>query len=121
MAAPILEKFTEALFTTLHETFEQVYGIFLDKGTSLFETLETISAEEASRPVSDRCSNIAAQVNHICYYLDVMEEYMEGRKPTGLDWQGSWQVGAVSPEEWTELKNRLRASSCTCRARSCRC
>ncbi len=34
------------------ETFEQVQGMYLDKGTSLFETLATVTAEEASRPVS---------------------------------------------------------------------
>ena len=37
----------EILFKALDETFDQVHGIYLDRGTSLFETLETISAEEA--------------------------------------------------------------------------
>ena len=32
----------------LNETFDNVQGYYLDKGTSLFETLATISAEEAS-------------------------------------------------------------------------
>jgi hypothetical protein len=34
-----VERFTEVLFHALDETFEQVYGIYLDRGASLFETL----------------------------------------------------------------------------------
>ena len=41
------EHFTGALIPLLDETFDNVHGIFLDKGTSLFETLATISSEEA--------------------------------------------------------------------------
>ena len=35
-----VERLTFTLFGLLTETFEQVHGIFLDKGTSLFETLD---------------------------------------------------------------------------------
>ena len=37
--------FIQAFHALLRETFEEVNGIYLDRGTSLFETLETISAE----------------------------------------------------------------------------
>lgn len=53
-----LEWFTKALDGLLNETFSNVQGIYLDRGTSLFETLETISAEDASRPVSATCAFI---------------------------------------------------------------
>ena len=56
------EHFTNALYTLLDETFDDVHGYFLDKGTSMFETLATISAEEASIPVGGKCATIAAQV-----------------------------------------------------------
>lgn len=45
------EHFTQALYNLLDEVFDHVHGYFLDKGTSLFETLATVSAEEASVPV----------------------------------------------------------------------
>ena len=48
--------FTDELFAVLEETFETHHGIYLDKGTSLFETLETITAAEASRPVGGKCA-----------------------------------------------------------------
>jgi hypothetical protein len=103
-----VENFTKEYFQVLEETFEQVHGTYLDGGTSLFETLETISAEEASRPVSATCASIAGQVEHVRFYLDVLERYMRGEKVGKVDWQGSWWLKTVTPEEWEALKGRLR-------------
>ncbi|MFL5807344.1 MAG: DinB family protein [Roseiflexaceae bacterium] len=103
-----LEQFKDTLFIALDETFEQVHGIYLDKGTSLFETLATITAEEASRPVSATCASIAAQVDHVRFYLDVLERYMQNQAVGKVDWQESWQLKAVTLEEWDALKRRLK-------------
>src|SRR3954471_18378916 len=103
-----LELFTGELFPLLEETFEQVHGIYLDKGTSLFETLATITAEEASRPVSGRCASIAAQVEHVRFYLEVLERYLRGEQVGKVDWQAAWQTTSVTPEEWPSLSQRLR-------------
>ncbi len=65
--------FTNALDTLLDETFDNVRGAFLDQGTSLFETLATLSAAEASIPVGGKCATLAAQVRHVAFYLDVLE------------------------------------------------
>ena len=110
------ERLTYTLFGLLTEAFESVYGIFLDKGTSLFETLAGISAEEASRATSGRCATLAAQVNHVRFYLDVMEEYMLETRIEQADWDSSWQVGAVTEAEWSRLKDELRASYTRVRA-----
>ena len=67
------EHFTNSLYALLDEAFDNVHGYFLDKGTSMFETLATISAEEASRPVGGKCATLAAQVKHVAFYLDVVE------------------------------------------------
>lgn len=87
------------LFEILDETFEQVQGIYLDKGTSLFETLATITATEASQPISSHCASIAAQVNHVHYYLDVLSGYMRQHPPDVVDWPASWHVTTVSAVE----------------------
>ena len=106
-----VEKFTNELFEVLDETFEQVRGIYLDKGTSLFETLASISAEEASRPVSTTCTTIAAQVEHVRFYLDVIEQYLMKQNVGKVDWQEIWRtVQGVTPEEWEASKNRLKES-----------
>lgn len=105
------EIFTAALYTLLDETFDSVRGIYLDKGTSLFETLATISAAEASIPVGGKCATLAAQVKHIAFYLDVLEKAVRTQQFEQNDWGKIWrETGSVTPEEWAGLKTDLRAS-----------
>lgn len=103
-----INRWTTELFAVLEETFERVQGIYLDHGTSLFETLATITAAEASQPISAQCASIAAQVFHVRYYLDVLSSYMRKQPPASVDWQASWRVTTVSPAEWDDLRQRLR-------------
>ena len=77
------DHFTNPLHTLLDETFDNVHGAYLDKGTSLFETLATISAAEASAPVGGRCATLAAQVKHMAFYLDVLEGSFERSSSNG--------------------------------------
>ncbi|MBX3013673.1 MAG: hypothetical protein KF832_19285 [Caldilineaceae bacterium] len=105
------EHFTNALYTLLNETFDSVQGIFLDKGTSLFETLATISAEKASIPVGGQCATLAAQVRHITFYLDVLEHSVRTQQYGEQDWDKIWrETKAVTPAEWETDKAALRAS-----------
>jgi hypothetical protein len=105
------EHFTKALYALLDETFDNVQGYFLDKGTSMFETLATISAEEASIPVGGRCATLAAQVKHVAFYLDVLEKAIRTRQFERQDWGKIWrETSAVTPEEWETLKSSLRES-----------
>lgn len=105
-----IEAFRAGLLVVLDETFEQVHGIFLDPNTSLFETLATISAAEASRPVGAGCATLAAQVNHTRFYLDTIMQLGRGEISGKVDWTASWQVGAVSDDEWQSLIERLRGA-----------
>jgi hypothetical protein len=107
----VIELFRQALSDCLDETFEQHHGIYLDKGTSLFETLEGVSAEEASRPGAAGCAPVAAHVEHVRFYLDVLNDMMQKEEVIKADWREIWQnVRGVTPEEWGEMKHRLRAS-----------
>lgn len=104
-------EFTKAVLSVLTEAFESVQGYFLDRGTSLFETLSEISAEEASIPVGGKCATIAAQVAHVNFYLEVLEHYLQTGEDQKVDWGEIWRtVGAVNPEEWTALQDRLRGT-----------
>ena len=107
-----LTSFMEGLSATLRELFETVPrpSTMLDPGDAFFETLPTISAEEASRPAANGISNIAAEVNHTTFYIDVALQYLRGQEPGQVDWQGSWNVGAVDDAEWTALQERLRTA-----------
>ena len=101
--------FTNPLFFLLEETFEKHYGIFLDANTSLFQTLESISAEKASIPVGGKCATLAAQVAHITFYLEVSERALVNNDRTPADWDKIWRtVGEVSPAEWDDLRNNLK-------------
>jgi hypothetical protein len=105
------EHFSGALYSLLDETFDNVQGYYLDKGTSMFETLATISAEEASVPVGGKCATLAAQVKHVAFYLDVLENALRTQKFERQDWGKIWrETSAVSPEEWEALKVSLRES-----------
>lgn len=105
------EAFTKALYMLLDETFDNVQGFYLDKGTSMFETLATISPAEASIPVGGNCATLAAQVKHVAFYLDVLEHSVRTQQFEPVDWDQIWrETGAVTPEEWDDLKVALRES-----------
>ena len=105
------EHFTNAILQLLDETFDQVHGFYLDKGNSLFETLATVSAEQASVPVGGRCATLAAQVKHVAFYLDVLEQAVRTQTYERQDWGQIWrETSAVSDAEWAELATQLRAS-----------
>ena len=100
---------TQNLLDVLDEAFVTHHGIFLDKGTSLFETLDTITAEEASIPVGGNCATLAAQVAHVNFYLEVLEAYILKQDNGNVDWGEIWRrVNAVSPEEWKDYQGQLR-------------
>ena len=102
-------EFTKGLLAVLTEAFESVQGYFLDRGTSLFETLSGITAAEASIPVGGKCASIAAQVAHVNFYIELLERYLQTGQNERVDWGEIWRtVREVTPEEWTALQEQLR-------------
>lgn len=105
------EHFTKAMFSLLDETMDKVQGFFLDRGTSLFETLATITADEASIPVGDKCATLGAQVKHVAFYLDVVDKSVRDPSYPPVDWGEIWRtVSTVTPEEWQASQAELRAN-----------
>jgi|WetSurMetagenome_2_1015567.scaffolds.fasta_scaffold24346_4 hypothetical protein len=108
MSQPIdSEKIISLFHTLLEETFEKVNGVYLDRGTSLLETLASLSAAEASKPIADSGTSIASQVDHIRFYLKMLNDYIDGVWPEKVDWQGSWSRKSVTDSEWNELRAEL--------------
>jgi hypothetical protein len=105
-----VEAFRNSFLIVLEELFEQVHGYLLDRETSMFETLATVTAEEASRPISSNCACLAAQVNHVRFYIDVINEGAKTGTEIKADWDGSWLVGPVEDAEWWDLVERLRGA-----------
>jgi len=103
------EDFLNNLFALLDETFENHHGIYLDKNTSLLQTLDTVSFQEASVPVGGKCASLAAQVAHVTFYLEVLERYIVHNDSAPADWTYIWRtVEKVTSEEWDDYKNKLK-------------
>lgn len=103
----------ETLRTLLTETFESGDNpegtMFLDRGAGLFDSLENVSANQASQDVIPGGTTIAAQLNHSLYYLEVLESYIRGDVPE-KDWPGSWQPQSVDENAWQALKDKTKAT-----------
>jgi hypothetical protein len=107
-----IELVTKPLLKCLDETFNKVHGIYLDKGTTLFETLDTVTAAEASEKISPTSATVAAQVEHVRFYLDVLNNYLRTNTIEKINWREIWEtVGAVTDQEWEETKSRLENKS----------
>src|SRR5689334_21485212 len=104
------QDFANNLFLFMEETFEaKHHGIYLVNGTSLFETLEAVSAEEASIPVGGKCASLAAQVAHVTIYIESFERYALQGDNSPRDWGLIWRtVEKVTREEWEDYKKKLK-------------
>jgi len=108
MSHPITTSlFTTSLRALLTETFENVQGIYLDRATSLTETLAAISSERASRPLVAGGATIAGHVEHIRFYIRVLINYIDGVNADKIDWKQSWLCHTVSQTEWDSIRAGL--------------
>lgn len=100
-------KIKDAVKLLMAETFDQARGIYLDKGDSLWPTLENVTAAQASIPITPGGNSIAGQVKHMIYYFDVSSVFMQGEEPDSVDWGAAWQTVAVDEEQWSTLRREL--------------
>lgn len=102
------EEFRKNLLQLMTETFEKPMGIYLDPNTALFQTLDTVSAAEASIPVGNKCASLAAQVAHTTFYIESFERFALQGDHSPRDWGEIWRtVEKVTPEEWESYKTKL--------------
>ena len=100
------EHFLHAFLSIMTATFEKGGG-YLDLGTSIFETLANLTADEASRPVSSDCATIAAHVAHMIVALDFSLHLFRGQH-LQVDWREIWRtVRAVTDDEWRATQEHL--------------
>ena len=106
------QAFLSNFFYLLSETFESPAGAssaYLDKGTGLFDSLTTLSAEQASKRITTDGTSVAAQVVHTQCYLNVLRRYMQGHKERA-NWAESWQTTSVTPAQWDALQADLKST-----------
>lgn len=105
------QAFKNNLLQVMTETFETPMGIYLDPKTSLFQTLDTVSAEEASIPVGGKCASLAAQVAHVTFFIESFERFALQGDDSPRDWGLIWRtVEKVTPHEWEEYRSKLRGA-----------
>jgi len=103
------EDFRSNLLQLMTETFENPMGIYLDPNTSLFQTLYTVTAAEASIPVGNKCASLAAQVAHMTFFIESFERFALQGDNSPRDWGLIWRtVEKVTPQEWDAYKSKLR-------------
>jgi hypothetical protein len=106
-----IDALKKPLLKCLDETFSSVHGIYLDKGTTLFETIDGMTAAEASEKISPNSATIAAQIEHLRFYLDVLDDYIHKHEVRKVNWRDVWEtVSEVDEEQWSTVKTRLRDS-----------
>ena len=104
------KEFAEALKYLFDETFAGSFeqgSVYLDSGVGIFHTIERLPADKASKSIAG--ANVAAQTDHLRYYLDVLNNFLNGRVQFA-DWNNSWRIKEVTEEEWTEIRNKLQKS-----------
>lgn len=89
------------------ETFEKVSGFYLDKKTSLIETIMPLSCTQASFLIQNHNKTIASHIYHIIFYIKVLQEYITNKREGKTDWNESWEISEVDTEQWENLKNSL--------------
>jgi DinB superfamily len=104
------QDFLNSLFKLLKETFEEGGSYYLEKSTGLFQTLEAITPEAASRAPVPGAPTVAAHCAHVSYYVRVLHRFIVGQNHQEVDWPSSWRVQHVGPGEWEALKSELRSA-----------
>ncbi len=103
------EYFTTNVFELLKETFEGSLegegSHYLDRGVGVLNTIEKVSATDASRSIGG--ATIAAHLEHARFYLAILPEFMNGRTEK-VNWSESWLVKTVDENEWDLLKEKVR-------------
>ncbi|RYX82916.1 hypothetical protein EON83_16825 [bacterium] len=107
---------TSAFLSAFVELFDEAYSgpsdskytFFTDNApnSAILGTLDTLSAEQASRLQSSEQS-IASHAEHLRWSLELAQAYFRGEQPKA-DWEESWRVTSVTDEEWKALRDNLR-------------
>ena len=105
------QRLTTAVAYLLRETFEGSPegqpSAYLDRGVGFFSTLDSVSAEHASKEFAG--TTIAAQTEHAKFYLDRLCEFISGRTER-VNWEDSWLIETVNDSEWAGLRTTVKTS-----------
>lgn len=105
----------DAFLTPFFFLWEEVVGdppkdgkqvAVLDTDTGWTQTLASVNAAEASRPIAPGATTIAGQTGHAAYYLELFAATIENRE-VETDWPASFEPSDVDEDTWATQKARL--------------
>lgn len=107
--------FMETIISSLLELLDELYvgpasnyTWVIDRypGHGFTKAIEQIDAEQASTPIVEGGSTIAAHTEHLRWSIRVALEFFDGKMPSP-DWTESWRIHIVNDEEWQKLQQDL--------------
>jgi hypothetical protein len=105
--SPVLTR----LFSELVDGASDPTGAFVlnSKDVGLLRSLDTLSADDASRSVNDGAT-IAAHAQHLRYGLSLMNRWAtDGGNPfADAKWDEAWKTVDVDATEWEQIRDGLR-------------
>lgn len=110
---PFLEIFDE-LYTGSSGK-EYTWVIDRNPGYGFIDVIRSISADDASRPLHQSGSTLAAHTEHLRWSLNYALSFFEGKQER-RDWNESWRIKTVTSEEWENLQSALQNEYITVRA-----
>lgn len=106
----IRHSFRRLLTELLNGVSADSYGYMLNPGSAgLLAALKRLDAAQAAAIRIPGRASIAAQANHVCFVLNVMNRKYAGAAPFPDEaWAVSWEVEVQNDEQWQALLERLR-------------
>lgn len=109
-----MEEIISSLLELLDELYvgsegKQTWVIDQDPGHGVSRAIEQIEALQASMPIVEGGSTIAAHTEHLRWSIQLALEYFDGKMPSP-DWSESWRIHKVNDQEWQKLQQDLLKS-----------
>jgi hypothetical protein len=115
MAEISTESFVEAIASLLEEVHvgppnpSATWIASNRPGSGFLGTLDTVSADLASKPPAPGLNSIAAHAAHLLFSLGLALRAMHGENPYATaNWEESWRTRAVDDAAWARLRADLR-------------
>jgi hypothetical protein len=88
------------------KTEEFTWVIDREPGHGIIRTIEQLSAEDASFPITEGGTTIASHTEHVRWSLQLALAFLKGEKPVP-NWNESWRIKTVNDSQWKKLQKDL--------------
>jgi len=106
-----MEGINEIIIEFLEEAYNgpsHSYTWFINNETDsgLLGTIKRLKPEEASTPIIEKGTTIAAHIEHLRWTLNKTNSLLRGENPA-MNWSESWKIRQVNSPQWKSLIEQL--------------